>query len=101
VRIQNVNFAPIVESALPRKRVLGFLPLPIQDPTNAAKFLSTEKAMAMVDGGMDRHEQLKSLPVLGEQNDEKTLLKENREKDKKIDFCIFSFLESAAYHLVW
>jgi hypothetical protein len=62
--------------------VLGFLPWPIQDPTNAEKSLSTEKAMAMVDGGMDRHEQLKSLPVLEEQNDEKILVKENRGKDK-------------------
>eukprot|EP00978_Attheya_sp_CCMP212_P009742 scaffold23194_cov54-Attheya_sp.AAC.8 len=55
----------------------------LRDPTNAAKFMSTEKAMSMVDKGMERHEKLKSLPVLvGEQNDEKILLKENREKDK-------------------
>ena len=83
-----------------RKRVLGFLPLPIQDPTNAAIFLSTEKAkaMAMVDGGMDRHEQLKSLPVLGEQNNEKILLKENREKDKKLTLAFFHF--SKVRHII-
>eukprot|EP00978_Attheya_sp_CCMP212_P034311 scaffold143003_cov47-Attheya_sp.AAC.1 len=54
-----------------QKRVLRFLPLPIQDPTNAAIVLSTEKLMTMVDTGMERHEQLQSLlPVLGEQHDE-------------------------------
>ena len=74
---------PVTDDMELRKRVLGFLPLPIQEPTNEAKFLSTEKAVAIVDGGMDRHEQLKSLPVLGEQNDEKTLLKENRERKTK------------------
>jgi hypothetical protein len=40
-----------------RERFLGFLPLPIQDPANAAEFLSAEKAMALVDIGMERHEQ--------------------------------------------
>jgi hypothetical protein len=71
--------------------VLGFLPLPIQDPINAAFFLSTEKAMAIVDRGMERHEQLKSLPVLGEQHNEINLLKENREKDKRLTAAFFHF----------
>ena len=90
---------PVTDDMELRKRVLGFLPLPIQDPTNEAKILSTEKAVAMVDGGMDRHEQLKSLSVLGEQNDEKILLKENREKDKKLTPAFFHF--SKVRHIIW
>ena len=41
------------------------LTLTIQDPKNAILFLSTEKAMVMFDAGMDRHEKLQSLHVLG------------------------------------
>eukprot|EP00978_Attheya_sp_CCMP212_P046529 scaffold397031_cov31-Attheya_sp.AAC.1 len=33
----------------------------LRDPTNGAIFLSAEKAVAMVDMGMERHEQLQSL----------------------------------------
>ena len=40
---------PITNDMDLRKQVLGFLPLHIQDPTNATKNLSTEKAMPMVD----------------------------------------------------
>eukprot|EP00978_Attheya_sp_CCMP212_P041895 scaffold246347_cov47-Attheya_sp.AAC.4 len=43
---------PVTDDMDIRKQVLGCLPLPIQDPTNAAKCMSTEKqAMAMVDKG--------------------------------------------------
>eukprot|EP00978_Attheya_sp_CCMP212_P003264 scaffold6745_cov38-Attheya_sp.AAC.1 len=61
--------------------------------------MSTEKAMTIVDMGIERHEQLKSLPVLGEQNDEKILLKENKEKDKRLTaaFCHFS----KVWQIIW
>eukprot|EP00978_Attheya_sp_CCMP212_P035047 scaffold150431_cov65-Attheya_sp.AAC.1 len=62
--------------------------------------MSTEKAMAMVDKGMERHdEQLMSLPVLGEQNYEKILLKENRDKDKRLTAAFFHF--SKVRQIIW
>eukprot|EP00978_Attheya_sp_CCMP212_P026504 scaffold87321_cov37-Attheya_sp.AAC.1 len=61
--------------------------------------MSTEKAMAMVDMGMERHEQLKSLPVLGEQNNEKILLKENKEKDKRLIAAFFHL--SKVWQIIW
>ena len=80
---------PITNDMDLRKQVLGFLPLHIQDPTNATKHLSTEKAMPMVDVGMDIHEQLLSLSVLGEKNYETILLKDNREIDKLFTAAFF------------
>ena len=65
-----------------QKIVLGFLHLPIQDPTNATKRLITEKVLAMVEATMKSHEQLQVLPVIGQQKNENILLKENRETDK-------------------
>ena len=59
----------------------------------------TEKAMEMVDAGMERHEQLQSLLVVGEQNDEKILLKNNRETDKRLTAVFFHF--SKMRQIIW
>ena len=45
----------------------------------------------MVDAGMERHEQLQSLPFLGEQNDENIILKENIETEKRLAAVFFHF----------
>eukprot|EP00978_Attheya_sp_CCMP212_P025218 scaffold80767_cov35-Attheya_sp.AAC.2 len=55
--------------------------------------------MEIADRGMERHEQLKSLPVLGEQNAEKILLKENRDKDKRLTAAFFYF--SKVRQIIW
>eukprot|EP00978_Attheya_sp_CCMP212_P028528 scaffold98739_cov71-Attheya_sp.AAC.1 len=55
--------------------------------------------MAMVDTYMERHEQLHSLPVLGEQNEEKIPLKENREKDKQLTAVFFHLLK--VQQIIW
>ena len=82
-----------------RKRVLGFLTLPIQDPSSATKKMSIDKEMPMVDAGMERHEQLQSLTFLGEQNDENIILKENIETDKRLTAVFFHF--SKVRQIIW
>ena len=53
----------------------------------------TEKEMAMVDTVMERDEQLQSLPLLGEKNDEKIILKDNIETDKPLTATFFHLLK--------
>ena len=60
---------------------------------------STDKEMPMVDAGMERHEQLQSLPFLGEQNDENIILKENRETEKRLTAVLFHFLK--VRQIIW